>query len=105
MRKTLRAKRFVVTGVAAAAMILGLATPALATVVNVGGGTWNYGVENNGGEVWSYYHHPSRNHRSSVINGYGEYYSSPCVAPKTWSYASLRADPNHTDYSYWDNSC
>lgn len=97
----MKAKRVVVTGLAAVLMAIGAAAPALATVVNVGGGTWNYGVNNNGGEVWSNYYHPSLRHRSSVINGYGEYYNSGCVSSGTWSYASLRADPNHTDYSYW----
>ncbi len=94
-------KKAAATGLAAAVIALGAAVPALATVVNVGGGTWNYGVQNQGGTVWSNYHHPSVRHRSSVINGYGEYYNSGCKSAGVWSYASLRADPNHTDHSYW----
>lgn len=95
-------KRFA-TGVGALAIVLGSAVPALATVEYPGGGTWNYGT--NRTEVWSNYHHPSRNHRSSVINGYGEYRSSGCKSPGVWSYASLRADPNRVDNAYWSNSC
>ncbi|GIH07737.1 hypothetical protein Rhe02_58040 [Rhizocola hellebori] len=99
-------KKAIATGLAAAAMVLAAAVPALATVVNVGGGTWNYGVQNQGGTVWSNFQQPSRRHRSSVINGYGEYYNSGCKAAGVWSYASLRADPNHTDHSYWSvDSC
>lgn len=102
----MQAKKILVIGFAAAAIVVGAAAPALATVVNVGGGTWNYGVQNQGGTVWSNYHHPTRKHRSSVINGYGEYDNSGCKSANVWSYASLRADPNHTDHSYWSvDSC
>jgi len=41
---------------------------AAATTVSVGGGTWSYGV---GSTVWSNYHHPSKIHGSSVVNGNG----------------------------------
>jgi lactococcin 972 family bacteriocin len=96
-------KRSVGTGLSALMIVAGTALPALATVEYPGGGTWNYGT--NRTEVWSNYHHPTRNHRSSVINGYGEYRSSGCKAPRIWSYASLRADPNRVDHAYWSNSC
>lgn len=101
----MKPRRIAIVGLTSAAMVLGAAAPALAVVDYVGGGTWNYGVNNNGGEVWSNYHHPNNNHRSSVINGYGEYRSSGCVGKGVWSYASLRAHPDDTDYAYWSNSC
>jgi lactococcin 972 family bacteriocin len=99
----MRISRRFATGVSAIAIVVGTAAPALATVEYPGGGTWNYGT--NRTEVWSNYHHPNNKHRSSVINGYGEYLSSGCKNPNVWSYASLRADPNRVDHAYWSNSC
>ncbi|HEY5820493.1 MAG TPA: lactococcin 972 family bacteriocin [Propionibacteriaceae bacterium] len=99
----MRIKKGVGTALGAVAILIGAAFPALAAVEYPGGGTWNYGT--NRTEVWSNYHHPSANHRSSVINGYGEYKSSGCKARGVWSYASLRADPNRVDHAYWSNSC
>ncbi len=96
-------KKGLATGLSAAAIVVAGAVPAFATVEYPGGGTWNYGT--NRTEVWSNYHHPSRKHRSSVINGYGEYKSSACKRAGKWSYASLRADPNRVDHAYWSNSC
>ncbi len=90
-------------GVGAIAIVVGAAVPALATVEHPGGGTWSYGT--NRTEVYSDYHHPNNNHRSSVINGYGEYQSSGCTSPGVWAHASLRADPNRVDSAYWSNHC
>jgi lactococcin 972 family bacteriocin len=99
----MRIRRSVGTGLGALAIVVSAAVPALATVAYPGGGTWNYGT--NTTEVWSNYHHPSANHRSSVINGYGEYRTSGCTGRGAWAYASLRADPNRVDHAYWDNAC
>ncbi len=91
----------VASAVGAAAVAAAVAVPAFATVSYPGGGTWNYGVASDQSQVWSNYHHPSRVHRSSVINGYGEYYSSACKSAGVWSYASLRARSGHADHAYW----
>lgn len=45
-------------------------TPVFATIVNVGGGTWNYGTEYQfptGKHVWSHYVHPSLYHSATAI--------------------------------------
>ena len=99
----MRIRRSIGTGLGALAIVAGAAVPALATVTYPGGGTWSYGT--NSTEVYSNYYHPSNNHRSSVINGYGEYLSSGCKSPGVWAYASERADPNRVDNAYWSNSC
>ncbi|MEU5692420.1 lactococcin 972 family bacteriocin [Actinosynnema sp. NPDC020468] len=67
----MRVDRVVKSALAAGALVLGIATPALATVVNVGGGTWDYGVDS--ARVWSNYYHGSKCHGSSVV---GAYYDS-----------------------------
>ena len=38
-----------------------------ATVVNVGGGTWNYG--RSGNHCWSHYVHPTKRHSATAIMG------------------------------------
>lgn len=91
------------TGVSAIAIVVGTAVPALATVEHPGGGTWIYGT--NRTEVYSKYQHPRKDHRASVINGYGEYRSSGCKKPNVWANASLRAHPDKADEAYWSNSC
>lgn len=47
---------------------LAIATPAFATIVNVGGGTWNYG-SNCCKNVWSHYVHPTLYHSGTAICG------------------------------------
>lgn len=96
-------KRKIATSVGACAVVLGFATPALAAVAYPGGGTWVYGT--NTTEVYSNYYHGSKRHRSSTINGYGEYSASTCKGAGVWSYNSQRADPNRTDHAYWSTSC
>lgn len=98
----MRFSRSIGTGLGALVLVAGAAVPALAAVTYPGGGTWSYGVNS---EVYSNYHHPTARHKSSVINGYGEYKTAACTNGGTWTYASLRADPNSTDHAYWNNSC
>lgn len=53
-------------------LALTIAAPAYATVVNVGGGTWNYGHEHEGiwgKRVWSNYVQPTYYHSSTAICG------------------------------------
>jgi lactococcin 972 family bacteriocin len=77
-----------------------LAAAAYADVVPAGGGTWNYG--RNHSIVWSNYLHNNHTHKSSVVNGDGDYQSSPWVSRGTWSEASTRATLSGNK-SYYDN--
>jgi len=91
-------RRKLVTALVAGGMVLGLASPALATVVNVGGGTWDYGT--GGGKVWSYYYHGSKCHKSSVQ---GQYYaSSGNTRAGAWARASAPDRWYAVDHAYYD---
>ncbi|WP_051838379.1 lactococcin 972 family bacteriocin [Streptomyces sp. NRRL WC-3742] len=76
-------------------------TPSLASTVNVGGGTWNYGTEPNGGfkGCYSQYTHPSKYHSSTAIiassndKGYAN--------AGSWSYAYATAGWAYTCNVYW----
>jgi lactococcin 972 family bacteriocin len=78
-----------------------VATPAMATMANVGGGTWWYGVQDT--VNYSDYYHPSNKHRSSVISD-GILTRSSCTAPGDISYASTYAGFSGNK-AYWNNSC
>ncbi|MFC7936046.1 lactococcin 972 family bacteriocin [Streptomyces sp. NPDC057387] len=86
---------------ASAAVILAAATPALATTVNVGGGTWSY--DEGANTAWSNYKHPKNNHASSVQTG-DTLTRSGCTAPGKWSLAS-RAKTGKGVYYYYNPSC
>jgi lactococcin 972 family bacteriocin len=77
---------------------LGAASPAMAAVQYVGGGTWDYGT--GGGRVWSDYHHGSRRHQTSVNNGQNHY--SSCVGGGNWARASASSRWWTSDKSYWN---
>jgi len=70
--------------VAAGALVLAFASPALADQISVGGGIWNYGA----GEevVWSNYYHSSKCHGSTAVGQYTD--RSPDTSAGYWSYAS-----------------
>lgn len=87
------------TLVASAVMVVATAAPALAVTKEVGGGTWDYGATDR--TVWSNYYHSSKNHGSSVLNGYNETERSACVGRNKWSYADLPAHPDETDEAFW----
>jgi lactococcin 972 family bacteriocin len=84
---------------AAGAIIMAAATPALAITVDTGGGTWSYDTGAN--TVWSNYKHPSVNHSSSVHGQYWGY--SGCTSPGVWSLASA-LEGNNND-AFWDKGC
>ncbi|MFC4507416.1 MULTISPECIES: lactococcin 972 family bacteriocin [Streptomyces] len=94
----MKKKRIVKAALAGAAIAMAAASPALATTVDVGGGTWSYGTGAN--SVWSNYKHPSVNHSSSVRGAYWSY--SGCTKPGVWSLAS--ADEGYNE-AYWDKGC
>ncbi|MEU6272319.1 lactococcin 972 family bacteriocin [Streptomyces populi] len=70
---------------AATAIIVAAATPALATTVDVGGGKWSY--DHGANTAWSNYKHPNNQHSSSVKVG-GTVFGSGCTAKGKWSLAS-----------------
>lgn len=77
-----------IVGAASVATVamLSFASVAAAAVVNVDGGTWNHGRDNS--HVWSDYHHPARDHKTSVVNGKGNFATSGWVSPDQWAKSS-----------------
>jgi len=99
IRKTSKAIGSIVLAVTLAS---GTAIAALATVEDVGGGTWNYGTSISGDNktVWSNYVHPTNYHSSTAI-----------IASKNvkryanaghWSNASATAAKKYTGYTYYN---
>lgn len=88
--------------IASVAISLALAgvtiAPALATIVNVGGGTWNYGSELTfpaGKHVWSHYVHPTLYHSGTAI----------CSSQNNKVYANAGTWANADAYcNAWDSS-
>ncbi|MEV7322868.1 lactococcin 972 family bacteriocin [Streptomyces sp. NPDC093970] len=85
---------------AATAIIVAAATPALATTVDVGGGTWSY--DHGANTAWSNYKHPNNQHASSVKTG-GSVFGSGCTAKGKWSLAS--AGLNGSVSYYYNPNC
>jgi hypothetical protein len=91
--------------IASLAVSLALAgvTPVFATVVNVGGGTWNYGSEYQfptGKHVWSHYVHPTLRHSGTAICGS----SNPKVYANagTWANADAYCNAWDSTAAYWN---
>ncbi|WP_411742030.1 lactococcin 972 family bacteriocin [Raineyella sp. W15-4] len=82
-----RIAKAIATAVVTLGIAAGSAASANATVVPVGGGTWNYGV---GGIVWSNYYHGSKVHGSTACSGV-RCVASPWTPQGRWSYASTSA--------------
>ncbi|MFD5182683.1 lactococcin 972 family bacteriocin [Streptomyces sp. NPDC058372] len=61
----MRLKRVLKSVAISSALVVAAATPAMATVVNVGGGTWDYGAGT--ATVWSDYYHKSKCHGSTSV--------------------------------------
>ncbi|MDG6101119.1 hypothetical protein Daura_00685 [Dactylosporangium aurantiacum] len=90
-------KKKVAAGIATGVMSVAMASPALAVVTYVEGGTWDHGENNS--IVWSYYYHPNNNHKSSVKTN--QVYPSGCTSPGYYSYASAASRFWSVDYSYY----
>ncbi len=90
----------VIAGVAAltVAKTVAISAPASATVVSVGGGTWDYGASAT--DVWSYYNHASKTHKSSVVNSRGTK-TSGWKVKGVQSLASQQASLTG-NHAYWD---
>lgn len=86
---------------AAAAGILVLvgATPALATIKHVGGGTWDYGAGT--AVVWSDYYHDDTCHGSTSV---GARIDSDEAAAGSWSFTQAPVALSGNE-SYYNTSC
>jgi len=72
------------------------------TVVNVGGGTWNYGTEIIGAQkhVWSYYYHPDKYHSATAIIHTSN--QKTYAYAGSWANADAYGPTNYTGYAYWN---
>jgi lactococcin 972 family bacteriocin len=68
-----------------------------ATVVNVGGGTWNYG--RSGGHCWSHYVHPAKRHSATAIKGSTN--RKIYASAGTWANSDIYGGSG-TCYAYWN---
>jgi hypothetical protein len=98
-------RRILKISVVTAAIVLGAAAPAMATTVNVGGGTWNYGTSyvfpvSEG--VYSDYYHPTNHHSGTSI----------CAANNvtvhanagSWANSSTSCGYGGATHAYWNNN-
>jgi hypothetical protein len=88
---------------AIAACSLAVAEPAFATVVNVGGGTWNYGTSYSfptTKNVWSHYVHPSLYHSATAICGSNnvKIYNTA----NNWANADTHCNVSQSSAAYWN---
>lgn len=99
-------QRRMVLKVALAAVGLSIATaaPALATVVNVGGGTWNYETSYSfptSKNVWSHYVNPSHQHSATAIGG--PHNVKVYAKPNNWANADTQCGATESAAEYWNN--
>lgn len=90
--------------VAAFVLTLGTASSVLATVVNVGGGTWNYGTSTNwlvGKNVWSHYLNNNYYHSATAIGGPNQVYASERSG--VWAQADTNCMAWEGAAEYWQN--
>ena len=95
----MKIKRGMKIAAAASILVLAGATPALATVTHVSGGTWDYGAGSS--IVWSDYYHKDKCHSSTAV---GEYIDSDEAAAGSWSYAQADVALSGNE-SYYSTSC
>lgn len=97
-----RAKNLLLAGALAVGLTLGAAAPAMADIVNVGGGTWNYGTSYQPPwykNVWSNYVHPSLYHSSTAIGGSAN--QKVYANAGSWSNASVVCGSAESTAAYW----
>lgn len=96
--------RIIRTLLVSAALLGGVAAPALATVVNVGGGTWNYGTGYDfpaSHHGWSNYYHPTSSHTGTSICGSTNHTTR--AAAGSWANSSVSCGITSTISAYWNN--
>lgn len=78
------------------------AAPAYATVVNVGGGTWNYGTSYSfpsTKNVWSHYVHNTKYHSATAIGGTNNVKVYKNAG--TWANADTNCNVTQSSAEYW----
>ncbi|MFF4761520.1 lactococcin 972 family bacteriocin [Streptomyces sp. NPDC001292] len=85
--------------VAAGVLVAAGATPALATIAYVGGGTWDYGAGT--ATVWSDYYHPDKCHGSTSV---GKTIQSDTASKGYWSVTSVQA-ALYGNETYYKTTC
>ncbi|MFC8823696.1 lactococcin 972 family bacteriocin [Streptomyces rochei] len=96
------AKRNVIkAALASAAIVLGVAAPAMAITVDVGGGKWSY--DEGANTAWSNFYHSKNKHASSVKIG-ENLFRSGCTSAGKWSLASGGKNGGDINW-YYDPSC
>lgn len=98
VKKVLAAAALSVTALTA---VPAATVPAAATVVEVHGGTWDYGSSIWG--VWSRYYHKEVRHSATVWGSNWVY--SGCKKPFTTARASSGHSWDHTNEAYYNNHC
>ncbi|NQX71734.1 bacteriocin [Paenibacillus alba] len=73
------------------------------SVVNVGGGTWDYGTGASGSQkhCWSHYNHPDNYHSSTAKVGTS--IDKKYANAGSYSLADVYGPQGQTGYAYWDN--
>ncbi|MET8813121.1 lactococcin 972 family bacteriocin [Streptomyces sp. NPDC004549] len=84
---------------AAGVLVMAGAVPALATVKNIDGGTWDYGAGT--ATVWSDYYHPSKCHGSTSI---GKTTQSDTAPKGDWSVTGVEA-ALYGNETYYKTTC
>ncbi|MFD4986344.1 lactococcin 972 family bacteriocin [Streptomyces sp. NPDC058374] len=95
----MRLKRVLKSVAISSALVVAAATPAMATVVNVGGGTWDYGAGT--ATVWSDYYHKSKCHGSTSV---GAEVDSDVASAGSWSITQAKAALSGNK-SYYKTEC
>jgi hypothetical protein len=79
-------------------------TPVFATIVNVGGGTWNYGTAYQfptGKHVWSHYVHPTNTHSATAICASQNW--KVFAGPGIWANSDVYCNTWDSAAEYWSN--
>ncbi|MEU2338512.1 lactococcin 972 family bacteriocin [Streptomyces sp. NPDC006654] len=84
---------------AAGVLVVAGAAPALATTVNVGGGTWDYGAGT--ATVWSDYYHSTKCHGSTSV---GKTIQSDTASKGNWSITQVESALSGNE-TYYKTTC
>jgi hypothetical protein len=96
---SVQVKRSLKVAAAAGILIVAGATPALATIEQVGGGTWDYGAGT--ATVWSDYYHKDKCHGSTSV---GKTIDSDEAAKGSWSITQAEVKLSGNE-SYYKTTC
>lgn len=97
-------KALAIAGISAA-LVAGGATAAMATTVNVGGGTWNYGTSYSfpvTTNVYSNYYHPTNHHSGTSVCA--EKNVTVHASAGNWANSSTSCGVGGSTAAYWNNN-